>query len=292
MAVIHNPPAPWAGPYPQEVTDNYGNTWVATAPYVLKKPSTSIETPDDCCLYLDSSNRDLVRGEEPRTPTFSPDGKSDGDTLIQKHPNGESTWLCQNGDWIFQWLEISSACDNPLVSRECSLHGIINTYCDGTQTHEMSQHLQVDERMSDGDLPPIEPSTPLGAIGPLLPVTLPETLCPGSVRLRTVHSMVEGGQDADGLINLRVYYSTDGGATFSAMSEGGFDVATFGTGVTDTGEYEFSNETVVEDITEPGQQNTIFFQLFVDDNDLNTGSVDINRADFSADFISTICCEA
>lgn len=118
----YSPSAPWAGPYPQDVTDEFGNAWIATGPNQLKKPGWEppvFEAPEDCCHYILSSTANLVEGE-PTAIVGAPAGpdKSDGDTATQKHPNGFSTWTCNQGNWVLDWVCIFPQAGTPTTKAD------------------------------------------------------------------------------------------------------------------------------------------------------------------------------
>lgn len=98
--VTYTPAGPWAGPYPQSVSDNFGNQWEAYGPNQLKKPSVVISQAEDCCLYTTEVTQ-AVEGFDPSA--FAPPGKSTGDTYLVCHPDGMSMWGCVDGAWVKQW---------------------------------------------------------------------------------------------------------------------------------------------------------------------------------------------
>lgn len=115
MPAIYSPPAPWGGPYPQPVTDNYGNNWEAYGPNQLKKPTIAIPTADDCCLYTTEVTDVLVEGTDPTMPP-DPSGvnKSAGDTFYVCHPNGTAMWVCDATGWVLAWYKVDAPCEEPV----------------------------------------------------------------------------------------------------------------------------------------------------------------------------------
>lgn len=125
----YSPPAPWNGPYPQAVTDEFGNEFEATGPNAIKKPAwvppalPEFPTPEDCCTYTLSSTATVTEGQ-PTNIVGAPVSKTNGDTAIQKHPNGFSVWTCANGNWVLDWVcEFPQPEDpeDPIIPEEVSI---------------------------------------------------------------------------------------------------------------------------------------------------------------------------
>lgn len=106
----YSPPAPWNGPYPQDVTDEYGNQWIATGPGRLKKKPWTPTIPEDkadCCHYHDQSAVNIDPANPPQQPPSDPAGadKSLGDTLHVCHPNGSCYYSCTAAGWKFDFCK-------------------------------------------------------------------------------------------------------------------------------------------------------------------------------------------
>ena len=100
----YTPAAPWGGPYPVPVVDNFGNNWEAYGPNQLKKPTVAISTPDDCCLYTTEVTDAYPGDDGPASPpAFIPAGKSAGDTYMVKYDGGIGMFLCDGTTWVWQW---------------------------------------------------------------------------------------------------------------------------------------------------------------------------------------------
>lgn len=120
---VYSPPGPWdtATPStPVEVTDEFGNDWLAIGPNQLKKPQWEppvFDNPEDCCTYVLTSTATLVEGEITAI-VGAPSEKTDGDTAFQKHPNGFSVFECQAGGWALQWVCIIPESQDPIIPDE------------------------------------------------------------------------------------------------------------------------------------------------------------------------------
>ena len=71
--------------------------WQCITPDVPEFPATQL-----CCTYLSQSLAPLVDGVRPAAVDPVTE-KNPGDTLIQKHPNGFTTFVCSASEWRFQW---------------------------------------------------------------------------------------------------------------------------------------------------------------------------------------------
>lgn len=248
----YTPAAPWAGPYPQAVVDNYGNNWEAYGPNQLKKPTTVIAASEDCCMYTTEVTEALPDEGDPPTPAFLPPGKSDGDTYYVCHPNGSAMWECVGGAWTLAWVKCFANNFKVCIDGE---------FVDVPKGHEIEDYSPSIERLIS-----VGPNFSLAGIPegvwtmdtPIVSMTIPNTWChPKCLYIRAgKHAQINNLTPGISIWHQN-WVSINGGPNLSlGHSMHGQDISAGGAGLSTV---DISHEHTQRFCIQPGQSATLDF---------------------------------
>jgi len=239
-------------------------------------------------------------------PSDAPTTDSDGNPILL---NADGT--VPDGTTIY-WSGIPGAdamcVRKPLIDQakldklfnaiECSQFGTCFTRCDGSTINQTRSFREIQMGPTDDALPPQVAGGGPGQIA-FSCGTIPPFKCNTTVKFKSVHSIefepADDGSFPEGSLTTSVTFSIDGGATYLGASRGGVDVGSieYINGMTPNiarlCEIEFYNWRVTPALS-AGVATDVCFAVNVENNQIDSGAADLNRASATFEWIQDNCC--